>query len=97
MTNPPATRVITIGVDSHKDAHVAAAVDQLGRILATTSIPTTPTASCSSSAGPSAWAWSIGSGRGHRQLRGRVDPLAAAAWLPGCGGHPSQPAAAPLP
>jgi transposase len=42
MTNPPATRLITIGVDSHKDAHVAAAVDQLGRILATTSIPTTP-------------------------------------------------------
>jgi transposase len=41
MTSPPATR-ITIGVDSHKDAHVAAAVDQLGRILATTSIPTTP-------------------------------------------------------
>src|SRR4029450_1871395 len=29
-------------VDSHKDAHVAAAGDQLGRILATTSIPTTP-------------------------------------------------------
>jgi transposase len=43
MTSPPATdRVLTIGVDSHKDAHVAAAVDQLGRILATTSIPTTP-------------------------------------------------------
>ena len=43
MTNQPATgRMLTIGVDSHKDAHVAAAVDQLGRILATTSIPTTP-------------------------------------------------------
>jgi transposase len=43
MTSPPTTdRVLTIGVDSHKDAHVAAAVDQLGRILATTSIPTTP-------------------------------------------------------
>jgi transposase len=42
MTSPPATgRFLTIGVDSHKDAHVAAAVDQLGRILATTSIPTT--------------------------------------------------------
>jgi transposase len=34
--------MLTIGVDSHKDAHLAAAVDQLGRILATTSIPTTP-------------------------------------------------------
>jgi hypothetical protein len=42
MTSPPATCVITIGVDSHKDAHVAAAVDQLGRILATTTISTTP-------------------------------------------------------
>jgi transposase len=43
MTSPPATdHLLTIGVDSHKDAHVAAAVDQLGRILATTSIPTTP-------------------------------------------------------
>jgi transposase len=62
MTNPPATRIITIGVDSHKDAHVAAAVDQLGRILATTSIPTTPHGLSSSSAGPSAWARSIGSG-----------------------------------
>ena len=41
MTSPPATCVITIGVDSYKDAHVAAAVDQLGRILATNSIPTT--------------------------------------------------------
>src|SRR4029450_10811940 len=41
MTSPPATPT-TRGVDSHKDAHVAAAVDQLGRILATTSIPTTP-------------------------------------------------------
>src|SRR5262245_17562919 len=34
-------RLLTIGIDSHKDTHVAAAVDQLGRILATTSIPTT--------------------------------------------------------
>jgi transposase len=43
MTSPPATgRMLTIGVDSHKDAHVAAAVDQLGRILATTTVPTTP-------------------------------------------------------
>jgi transposase len=42
MTSPPATsRMLTIGVDSHKDAHVAAAVDQLGRILATTTISTT--------------------------------------------------------
>ena len=62
MTSPPATRVITIGVDSNKDAHVAAAVDQLGRILATTSIPTTPKALSSLSAGRVGWARSIGSG-----------------------------------
>jgi hypothetical protein len=62
MTNQPATgRMLTIGVDSHKDAHVAAAVDQLGRILATTSIPTTPRALSSSSAGPAGWARSTGS------------------------------------
>jgi transposase len=54
MTSPPATRVITIGVDSHKDTHVAVAVDQLGRILATTSIPTTPHACV-----PQLW-WSPG-------------------------------------
>src|SRR5262245_15483180 len=38
LTNPHA---VTIGVDTHADIHVAAAVDQLGRVLATTSIPTT--------------------------------------------------------
>jgi len=33
---------ITVGVDTHKDAHVAAAKDHLGRSLGTTTIPTTP-------------------------------------------------------
>jgi len=33
--------MVTVGVDSHKDAHVAAAVDQLGRIVGTTQVPTT--------------------------------------------------------
>jgi transposase len=42
-TAPPDTdrRAVTIGVDTHADVHVAAAVDQLGRVLATTSVPTT--------------------------------------------------------
>ena len=31
----------TVGVDSHKDVHVAAAVDQVGRVLGTTWVPTT--------------------------------------------------------
>jgi transposase len=38
---PEGRYVVTVGVDSHKDAHVAAAVDQLGRILGTTQVPTT--------------------------------------------------------
>jgi transposase len=35
------TRWITVGVDTHKDRHVAAAVDQSGRVLASTQAPTT--------------------------------------------------------
>lgn len=34
--------VVTGGVDTHKDLHVAAVVDALGRILATASFPATP-------------------------------------------------------
>jgi transposase len=33
---------ITVGVDTHADIHVAAAVDQLGRLLGTHSVPSTP-------------------------------------------------------
>ena len=39
---PPTDCLVTIGVDSHKDLHVAVALDQLGHLLATTSVPTTP-------------------------------------------------------
>jgi len=38
---PAVVRQVTVGVDSHKDVHVAAAVDQVGRVLGTTWIPTT--------------------------------------------------------
>jgi hypothetical protein len=31
---------LRIGVDTHADVHVAAAIDQFGRLLATTSVPT---------------------------------------------------------
>ena len=34
--------VVTGGVDTHQDLHVAAALDQLGRVLGTQSFPTTP-------------------------------------------------------
>ena len=38
---PAVAPQITVGVDSHKDVHVAAAVDQVGRVLGTTWVPTT--------------------------------------------------------
>jgi transposase len=38
---PGVTPQVTVGVDSHKDVHVAAAVDQVGRVLGTTWVPTT--------------------------------------------------------
>jgi transposase len=40
-TMPQLERRVTVGIDSHKDVHVAAAVDQVGRILATTQAATT--------------------------------------------------------
>ena len=42
MTQPPTdTRRVFGGVDTHKDVHVAAALDELGRLLGTGSFPTT--------------------------------------------------------
>lgn len=40
-TMPDIEESVTIGVDTHKDIHVAVALDQLGRMLDTTEIPTT--------------------------------------------------------
>ena len=37
----PVAPQVTVGVDSHKDVHVAVAVDHLGRVLGTTWVPTT--------------------------------------------------------
>src|ERR1700730_3562364 len=43
MTTVGSTEVqLTVGVDTHADVHVAAALDHLGRLLATQSVPTTP-------------------------------------------------------
>jgi transposase len=41
-TVAPLDRIVTIGVDTHSDIHVAVALDQLGRRLGSTTIPTTP-------------------------------------------------------
>ena len=35
-------RRVTGGVDTHKDAHVAAALDEIGRVLGTEAFPATP-------------------------------------------------------
>jgi transposase len=39
---PTNTEGITLGVDTHKDVHVAVALDGLGRRLGTLSVPTIP-------------------------------------------------------
>ena len=41
VANHPEVQV-TCGVDTHAEIHVAAAVDQLGRLLGTCSVPSTP-------------------------------------------------------
>ncbi len=42
MAHPPAdTRRVIGGIDTHKDVHVAAVLDELGRLLGTSSFPTT--------------------------------------------------------
>jgi transposase len=55
MAHPTPPRV-TVGVDTHKDTHVAAARDQLGRRLGTTQVP----ASSAGSAQLLAWAHALG-------------------------------------
>jgi transposase len=39
---PPADCLVTVGVDSHKELHVAVALDQLGRRLGACTVATTP-------------------------------------------------------
>ena len=39
--NPSAPRRVLGGVDTHKEVHVAAVIDDVGRILGTASFPTT--------------------------------------------------------
>jgi transposase len=41
-TVAPLDRIVTVGVDTHADIHVAVALDQLGRRLGATTVPTTP-------------------------------------------------------
>ena len=62
---------VTGGVDTHKDIHVAAALDDLGRLLGTASFPATrhgigASSPGSSPTGPSTRSGSKGAGRGGR-------------------------------
>jgi transposase len=41
-TVAPVDRIVTVGVDTHADIHVAVALDHLGRRLSVTTVPTTP-------------------------------------------------------
>lgn len=50
-TMPDVEVLVTLGVDTHADAHVAAASDHLGRELGTLTIPRRPGGSASSSSG----------------------------------------------
>jgi hypothetical protein len=56
------TRWITIGVDTHKGRHVAAAVDQSGRVLASTQAPRRSTGASNCWPGPRRTVGSTGSG-----------------------------------
>jgi Universal stress protein family len=87
MTALVSTEVqVTVGVDTHADVHVAAALDQLGRLLATRSVPSTV-----GRPGPGRIGRCIADGRttwdrGHRQLWDRARPLAAQSRVRGAGG-----------
>jgi transposase len=92
---PAAERLVTVGIDSHNDIHVAAAVEKVGRIAGTTAAPTT----VRGSAQLERWARGVGpgerfGGRGDRQRRRRPRPLAWWPRRPGRGGQPARPAAA---
>jgi transposase len=41
-TLPDPTTLVTLGVDTHAETHVAVALDRAGRLLGTRTIPTTP-------------------------------------------------------
>ena len=41
-TLPDPAALVTLGVDTHAETHVAAALDQAGRLLGTRTVPTTP-------------------------------------------------------
>src|SRR6266540_3237717 len=51
----PADRQVTVGVDTHADQHVGAALDPLGRLLGTQAVPST--AAGAAAAAFADWVW----------------------------------------
>jgi len=91
-TVAPFNRIVTVGVETHRDIHVAAALDRLGWRLGTTTIPTTPKGYRQLEA----WARQFGSIEafgieGHQQLGRRPGARAAPARPPPGRGQPSRP------
>src|SRR5215211_6076405 len=66
-TLPDPAALVTLGVDTHAETHIVAALDPAGRLLATHTIPTTP----AGYAALLAWASTLGS----------VDGVGVARWL----------------
>ena len=56
-TLPDPAALVTLGVDTHAETHIAAALDHAGRLLGTRTIPTTP----AGYAALVAWASTLGS------------------------------------
>ena len=94
MAQPKPTRAV-VGVDTHGDVHVACAIDELGRHLATAQFPTTPKGYRTLLG----WARGLGPGGGLRRgrdrlLRRRPGPFPERAGVGGVRGQPPRPAGA---
>jgi hypothetical protein len=90
-TLPDPAALLTLGVDTHAETHIAAALDPAGRLLATHTIPTTPAGSAGLGAWASTWGTWTASGGGHRQLRRRAGALAGRPRPGRCRGRPARP------
>ena len=88
---PAPTALVTVGVDTHLQVHVAAVVDQTGRLLDARGFPASTRGYVAWSPGPRALArWSDRGGR-HRHLRRRAGPLRPRLRPPGGRGRPARP------
>jgi hypothetical protein len=87
---------VTGGVDTHADVRVAAAVDQVGRVLGTRAFPADTAGSQAALAWMSAHGeLAKGGGGGHRQLRRWAGPLPGRLRRGGGRGDPAEPPGPP--